>query len=165
VLCWWWDTFHRGHIFAQNAKVVHKKKEKMWNKFSIQIAESLILHSNTVFKHPDLVVRLVCIFSHTCVFVRVHVHQCTHAHDWHHARIFVCSYSVSIINSRKLIQFIAFTYWPEPLLQGGIMADWVCTKTGEEKKRESRRRRGRRKENGNMPVRKHIRVTRWGLFT
>lgn len=47
-----------------------------------------------------------------------------------------CIYSVSIINSRKLIQFIAFTYWPESLLQGGIMADWVCTKTGEEKGRD-----------------------------
>lgn len=50
------------------------------------------------------------------------------------------------INGGKLIQFIAFTYWPESLLQGGIMADWVCTKTG--RKRESWRRR--RKENGNM---------------
>lgn len=36
------------------------------------------------------------------------------------------------INSGKLIQFIAFTYWPESLRQGGIMADWVCLKTEEE---------------------------------
>lgn len=39
---------------------------------------------------------------------------------------------VSKINGGKLIQFIAFTYWPESLRQGGIMADWVCMKTEEE---------------------------------
>lgn len=107
----------------------------MWNKFSIQIAESLILHSNTVFKHQDLVVRLVCVFSHTCVFVWVPVHQCTHACGWHRARIFMCSYSVSIINSRKLIQFIAFTYWPEPpFYREGLWLTGCVRKQGKKKK-------------------------------
>lgn len=40
------------------------------------------------------------------------------------------------------------------------MADWVCTKTGEEKKGGVEEEEGEKKENGNMSVRKHIRVTR-----
>ena len=92
------------------------------------------------------------------------VHHCTHACGWHRARIFVCSHSVSIINGRKLIQFIAFTYWPESLLQGGIMAAWVCTKTGEEKGRvEEGEGEGKKMET--CPYRKHIGATRWRLFT
>lgn len=62
------------------------------------------------------------------------------------------------INGGKLIQFIAFTYWPESLLQGGIMADWVCTKTGGEK--------GRVEEGEGKKMETclgDIRVTRWGL--
>lgn len=131
--------------FPGNAKVVHKctHEKKKWNKFSIQIVGSpipsiQILYSNTT----DLVVCLVCVFLHRCVFVWVHMCTTALMHAAvNRARIFVCSYSVSIINSRKLIQFIAFTYWPESLLQGGIMADWVCTKTGGEKERESKKER------------------------
>lgn len=73
-----------------------------------------------------------------CFCVSAPVHVC----GWHHARIFVCSYSVSVI-SRKCIQLIAFTYWPEPPLRGGITADWVCRKIGweEEKKKEREKER------------------------
>lgn len=45
------------------------------------------------------------------------------------------------------------------------MADWVCAKNRGGWGGGSRTRRGRRKENGNMYVRKHIRVMRWRLFT
>lgn len=66
----------------------------------------------------------MCICVSACA--HMHVDETMHAY-------FACSYSVSIINSRKLIQFIAFTYWPESLLQGGIMADRVCTEPGKKK--------------------------------
>lgn len=39
------------------------------------------------------------------------------------------------------------------------MADWVCTERGEEKGRVEEGE-GEGKENGNVSVRKHIRVTR-----
>lgn len=123
-------------------KQFNKHTPEMWNEFSIQIAESLLLHSNTVFKHPDLVVRPVSLslffFSlYTCVFACAHV--CTHARGWHRACIFVCPHNVSIINSRKLIQFIAFTYWPESLT--GRDYGWLGVYENGKKKGESKKER------------------------
>ena len=139
-----------------SAKAAHKYTQKREINFpfksSVTSFPIQILYSNPMILH------LVCVFLHTCVSVSVYSTAVTNA------RTSVCSYSVSIINSRKLIQFIAFTYWPESPLQGGIMADWVCTKTGGRKK-GSRRTSARGKENGNICIRKHVGVTRWGLFT
>ena len=128
----------------------------MWIKFSIQIAKSLILHSNSI-QTPRFGCAscLWCFVLFFFVFfpctLSTCVHHCTHACGWHRARIFVCSHSVSIINGRKLIQFIAFTYWPESLLQGGIMAAWVCTKTGKKKGESKKEREKERKW-------KHVRI-------
>lgn len=93
------------------------------------------LNSNPLFENPPNIwfFCVLYVFLNPCVLVQVHVHQCRHECVWH----WRCAYGVQnlcacvpLINSRKLIQFIAFTYWPEPFLQGGIMADWVCMKTG-----------------------------------
>lgn len=134
-----------------------------------------IFHSNSQKSHSPFkqysntqiwlcVLSVVFFFFFSPCTLSACVHHCTHACGWHRARIFVCSHSVSIINGRKLIQFIAFTYWPESLLQGGIMAAWVCTKTGEEKGRvEEGEGEGKKMET--CPYRKHIGATRWRLFT
>lgn len=36
---------------------------------------------------------------------------------------------------------MTFLYWPESLLQGGIMAAWVCTKVGRKKWSEAKERK------------------------
>lgn len=93
-------------------------------------------------------VACICAIAHMHDTMQVYLHALT-------VRIYMHIYK---INGGKLIQFIAFTYWPESLLQGGIMADWVCTKTGEEK--------GRVEEGEGKKMETclgDIRVTRWGL--
>lgn len=54
---------------------------------------------------------------------------------------FLLPYGLSIINRRKLMQFMTFIYWPESLRQGGIMAAWVCTKEGRKMESEKKERK------------------------
>lgn len=151
-----------SHIFSK----IRNNSQIITNKCSVQIAEIPILHSNTVFKCPDLVVHLDWVF-YAHMYLREYI--CTSTC----MRQASCTYGLSIINSRKLIEFIAFTYWPESLLQGGIMADWVCTKTGEEtgrdeegkgNKMETRKKKQKNKTNNNKQ-KKHISLIKWGLVT
>lgn len=116
----------------------------MWNQISIQIVEMPILHSNPIFKHPDLVVHLDWVFMHMCICVSafVPVHTCM--------RLPLCTYNLSIINSRKLIQFIAFTYWSE----SSTGRDYGWLGVYENRGRKGERWRRGRKENGNICVKK-----------
>lgn len=100
------------------------------NEFSIQT-----LYSSTQIWMLCLFYFLVHVHLCECTCSRAHMHvaDAVHAYLLH-------SYSVSIINSRKLIQFIAFTYWPESLLLG---RDYGCLGVYENRgrgKRESGRR-------------------------
>lgn len=151
------ETQSTGVIFvfylSANAKVLHKftREKSVKCIFPIQMLE---------LRRADLVVHFVCVFLCT----QVQLHAFVPLHTCETPCRYICTLSQCVymhiykINGGKLIPFIAFTYWPESLLQGGIMADWVCTKTGEEK--------GRVEEGEGKKMETclgDIRVTRWGL--
>lgn len=63
----------------------------------------------------------------------MHVYQYSHACSWHHACIFVCNIVYLQSMAQNWCSLWHSLIGQSPLLQGGIMADWVCTKAGEEK--------------------------------
>lgn len=117
-----------------------------------------------VYLNVQIWLCVLLVFPRTHVVLAwVYMLQCTHVCGGCCAGIFVCGICVliSIINRRKLIQFIAFTYWPESFYREGL---WLtgCVRKQEERKGESWKEREKGKKNGNMSVWKYIRV--WKCF-
>lgn len=102
-----------------------------------------------VYLNVQIWLCVLLVFPRTHVVLAwVYMLQCTHVCGGCCAGIFVCGICVliSIINRRKLIQFIAFTYWPESFYREGL---WLtgCVRKQEERKGESwkEREKGKKK--------------------
>lgn len=148
----------RSLFFSGNAKAIHKHKKR---KINIPFKYSNNRRCHSPFKHCIQTLRFGCasclcgIFCTYVYFTRVHVYQ------YSHACIFVCNIVYLQSMAENWCSLWHSLIGQSPLLQGGIMADWVCTKAGEEKG-ESREKERKWKH---VCKKNPIRVTRRRLFT
>lgn len=111
------------------------------NVYLVKCTEVQVFKTNIQTKKNTFSVQMLLRWCLFCVFIALYLHLnvvCTTLSNVTELPEFIYLFLhffcalISKINSGKLIQFIAFTYWPELLLRGGIMADWVCMKTAKE---------------------------------